>query len=68
METPQSLPKTSPIWKVTLGPPKGDDEEAIVTSAGFSQFTDGFRNARFEYNDKGAIVYEVGLDYIPEDR
>ncbi len=58
--------KDIPYWKVTLGPPKGDDEEAIVTEAGFSPFTGGFRNTRFDYNEDGAIVYEVGLDFIPD--
>ena len=61
-------PSSIPYWRVTLGPPMGDGERALATLDGYSPFTGGFRNARFEYDESGAIVYEVGLDYIPEGR
>ena len=57
-------PQDVPYLKVTLSPPMGDGEAASLTVAGRSPFTGEFRNARFEINDDGAIVYEVGLDRI----
>lgn len=60
--------KAIPCWKVTVGSPTGDGKAATVTDDGFSPFTGEFRNTRFAYDENGAIVYEVGLDHIPDGR
>ena len=60
-------PADVPYWKVTLWPPLGEGTPAAVTTNGQSPFTGGFRNARFEYDESGAIVFEVGLDHTARE-
>ncbi|MCY3543796.1 MAG: hypothetical protein OXH22_07130 [Chloroflexi bacterium] len=63
-------PKDIPYWKVTVGPILGDGQAGTFTTSTSSGQRDGvFRNSRFTMVDEDkAITYEVGLDYIPEDR
>jgi len=63
-------PKDVPYWKVTLGPPETQGTTATISETGYAYPDDGeeFRNARFTMDEDGAIIYEVGLGFIPEER
>lgn len=61
-------PKDIPHWKVTLRP-MGDGVPATLTTITSSGMEDDlFRNSNASINEHGAIIYEVGLNHIPEDR
>jgi len=62
-------PKDIPYWKVTLLPPTTNSQPATVTTITSSGLRDGvFRNSRAVEDENGAMVYEVGLDHIPDER